>query len=118
MEEDDEVVRSAIDHLELAGIGIGGGGVRPPRGSLPETELRIVSWLGMPLHDADFGWGSPQVVSRADSVRGGFAHVMDDAPAHACRRGVRVVMCMEAANMDEFKRLFYFYANIANASKL
>ncbi|CAL5081024.1 unnamed protein product [Urochloa decumbens] len=105
---DDVLVRSAIDHLELAGMGI-----RPPRGSLPETEIRIVSWLGMPLHDADFGSGSPQVVSRADSVRGGFAHVMDDVPADA---GVRVVMCMKAANMDEFKRLFY--ANIAHTSKL
>ncbi|CAN6182006.1 unnamed protein product [Urochloa humidicola] len=105
---DDALVRSAIDHLELAGTGMG---IRPPRGSLPETEIRIVSWLGMPLHDADFGSGSPQVVSRADSIGSGFAHVM-----HADRCGVRVVMCTGAANMDDFKRLLY--ANIANASKL
>jgi hypothetical protein len=88
------------------------------RGSLPETELRIVSWLSSPGHDADFGCGAPQVMSRAESVRGVFVHIMNDGPVH--HRGgsaVRVVVCMEAANIKEFERLLY--ANIANqASKL
>jgi hypothetical protein len=50
---DDDLVRSAIDYLGLADKDI----LRPQRGSLPETELRIVSWLSLPGHDADFGWG-------------------------------------------------------------
>ncbi|CAL5088733.1 unnamed protein product [Urochloa decumbens] len=105
---DDKLVRSAIDHLELAGTAADG---RPLRGSMPETELRITSWLGMPVYDADFGCGGPQVMSRAESVRGGFVYLMDQRGG-----GVRVVMCMEAANIKSFQRLLY--ANIAKASKL
>lgn len=51
---DDELVRSAVDYHELFGIDY-----RLQRGILPATELRMVSWLGMPLYDADFGWGRP-----------------------------------------------------------
>ncbi|KAM0831256.1 hypothetical protein ACQ4PT_065673 [Festuca glaucescens] len=46
---DDELVRSAIDYLELADM------AALPAGSMAETELRMVSWLGMPVYDADFG---------------------------------------------------------------
>ncbi|CAD6225391.1 unnamed protein product [Miscanthus lutarioriparius] len=110
---DDDLVRSAIDYLELADKDI-----RPQRGSLPETELRIVSWLSLPGHDADFGCGAPQVMSRAESVRGGFVHIMNDAPEkHRGGSAVRVLVCMEATNMKEFQR--QLYANIAKqASKL
>ncbi|TVU25982.1 hypothetical protein EJB05_28506, partial [Eragrostis curvula] len=38
---DDEVVRSAIDYVELAETES-----RPLKGSMPETDLRITSWLG------------------------------------------------------------------------
>lgn len=108
---DDELVRSAVDHLELDEPD-----GRPLRGSMPETELRITSWLGMPVYDADFGGGSPAVMSRAESVRGGFVYVMDDGPADHRGGGgaVRVIMCMEAANIKEFERLMY--ANIANTT--
>ncbi|OEL38348.1 Shikimate O-hydroxycinnamoyltransferase [Dichanthelium oligosanthes] len=109
---DDELVRSAIDHLELAGMDS-----RPLRGSMPETELRVISWLGMPVYNADFGCGSPQVMSRAESGRGGFVYLVNDGPAgHRGGGAVRVVMCMEAANMKKLERLLY--ANIATASKL
>ncbi|OEL33494.1 hypothetical protein BAE44_0005487 [Dichanthelium oligosanthes] len=80
---DDEVVRSAIDYFQLANAEMGS---RPPliprgRGILPETELRIVSWIGMPWHDAEFGWGKPRVMGLAESNHGGFAHLVDDGPA-------------------------------------
>lgn len=107
---DDELVRSAIDYAELAGVD-----GRALRGSMPETELRIISWLGMPIYDADFGCGRPQVMSRAESVRGGFVYLMNDGPmTDRSGGGVRVVMCMEAANMKMFEQLLY--ANIAKAS--
>ncbi|KAF8649139.1 hypothetical protein HU200_064416 [Digitaria exilis] len=108
---DAELVRSAIDYSELAGMD-----TRPMRGSMPETELRISSWLGMPAYDADFGSGDPQVVSLAGPARGGMVYLMDDGPRDQGDAGaVRVVMSMEAANMEEFGRLLY--ANIAEASK-
>jgi hypothetical protein len=57
-------------------------------------------------------------MSRAESVRGGFVHIMNGAPEnHRGDRAVRVVVCMEATNIKEFQRLLY--ANIAKqASKL
>ncbi|XP_040378591.1 putrescine hydroxycinnamoyltransferase 1-like [Oryza brachyantha] len=104
---DDEMLRSAIDHGEMM---VGGRSTwNPPaaRGNLPDTELRVTSWLGMPVYDADFGWGKPLVMSRAESVRGGFVYVMDGAGGDASGGGVRVLMCMEAVKMEEFKRLIY-----------
>ncbi|OEL16241.1 hypothetical protein BAE44_0022738 [Dichanthelium oligosanthes] len=50
---DDELVRSAVDYFEMAEVDS-----RPLKGTMPETDLQIISWLGMPMYDADFGWGS------------------------------------------------------------
>lgn len=100
---DDELVRSTIDYLEMAKTDS-----QPLKGSLPETELRVVSWLGMPVYEADFGWGMPRAMSRAESVRGGMVHLMDAGPADdgdIC--AVRVLVCMEAATIREFERLLY-----------
>uniref|UniRef100_A0A0E0MD65 Uncharacterized protein n=1 Tax=Oryza punctata TaxID=4537 RepID=A0A0E0MD65_ORYPU len=110
---DDELLRSAIDYNEMAGMPD-----RSDNGSLPEAELRVVSWLGIPLYDVmDFGWGKPWAMSRAESLRGGFFYVMDGGPADGDGRGaaVRVLMCIEAANMEEFERLLrskFVYARI------
>jgi shikimate O-hydroxycinnamoyltransferase len=59
----------------------------------------------MPMYDVDFGWGKPAVMSRADSVRGGLVYLTSDGPTGG--GGVRVLMCMEAANMKELERLLY-----------
>jgi shikimate O-hydroxycinnamoyltransferase len=72
---DDELVRSAIDYFEMAKMNKS----RPLRGStLPQTDLSITSWLGRPQYDADFGWGKPQLMSRAESARGGLVHLMNN----------------------------------------
>ncbi|KAG2623350.1 putrescine hydroxycinnamoyltransferase 1-like [Panicum virgatum] len=97
---DDEVVRSAIDYFEL-----GEKNARPVPGGLPETELRVISWLGMPVYDADYGWGKPQLMVRAESERSGFVYLMNDDGG-----GVQVVVCAEAASLKEFEKLLF--ANI------
>lgn len=97
---DDEMLQSAIDYNEMAGMPN-----KHSKGNLPDTELRMVSWLGMPVYDADFGWGKPEMMSRAESVRGGFVYMMDGIDNDG--GGVRVLMCMEARKMEEFERLFY-----------
>ena len=100
---DDELVRSAVDYWEMTELDS-----RPAKGTLLETDLQIISWLGMPMYDADFGWGKPGVMSRAESIRGGFVYLMSDGPADdAGAGGVRVLMCMEAANINELERLLY-----------
>ncbi|CAO2209094.1 unnamed protein product [Urochloa humidicola] len=93
--DDDEMVRSAIDYVE--GVEMSGQWT----GTRPETELQVTSWLGMPLYDADFGWGKPRVMSRAENNIGGSVHLMSDGPAD----GVRVLMSMEVANVEELGRL-------------
>ncbi|CAM0914161.1 unnamed protein product [Alopecurus aequalis] len=97
---DDELVRSAVDYLELAK-----SDTKPAaRGTLPVTDLRVVSWLGMPMYDADFAWGKPVAVLRAESNRGGFVHLMDNAQG---KGGVRLIVCVEAAILNDFERLLY-----------
>uniref|UniRef100_A0A0D3GXE1 Uncharacterized protein n=1 Tax=Oryza barthii TaxID=65489 RepID=A0A0D3GXE1_9ORYZ len=111
-DNNEELLRSAVDYHEMAATATSRWR-RPDRGSLPETELRVISWLHLPLYDMDFGWGFPRMMSRAESVRGGFVHVMSGRPADG--GGVRVLACLEAENMDEFERLLsakFTYARI------
>ncbi|OQU86384.1 hydroxycinnamoyltransferase 4 isoform X2 [Sorghum bicolor] len=101
---DDKLVQSAIDYYEMMAMAETDSS-QPVKGSnLLETNLHITSWLGMPLYDADFGWGKPWVML-AEYNRGGFVHLMSDGPADDA--SVRVIMCMEAANMNELERLIY-----------
>ncbi|XP_066387685.1 hydroxycinnamoyltransferase 4-like [Miscanthus floridulus] len=96
---DDELVRSAIDyHHELLESGF-----QPKRAFMGDAEMRVVSWLGMPMYDADFGWGKPMRVSRAGSVHRGYMHLVRDGPD--ADSAIRVMACLEAAHMKEFERL-------------
>ncbi|KAM3317662.1 hypothetical protein ACQJBY_035395 [Aegilops geniculata] len=96
---DDELVHSAVDYLELAKTDN-----RPATGSLPATDMRVVSWLGMPVYDVDFSWGKPLAMLRAESNRGGYVHLIDSAHGDG---SIRLVMCIEASILKEFKRLLY-----------
>uniref|UniRef100_J3L016 Uncharacterized protein n=1 Tax=Oryza brachyantha TaxID=4533 RepID=J3L016_ORYBR len=103
---DDDTLRLAIDYSEMVGMSSPSNGAAA-RGSLPDTEMRINSWMGMPVYDTDFGWGKPLVMSRAE-LRGGFAYIMDGAGGNAGGGGgVRVLVCMEEVNIVEFERLIY-----------
>ncbi|KAM3279085.1 hypothetical protein ACQJBY_046408 [Aegilops geniculata] len=97
---DDELVRSAIDYFELAAE----ADSKPAPGRMAETELRVISWLGMPVYDADFGWGKPLAMLRAEAERAGFVYLMDGGQGAG---SVRVVVCTEAAILDDFQRLLY-----------
>uniref|UniRef100_A0ACD6A739 Uncharacterized protein n=1 Tax=Avena sativa TaxID=4498 RepID=A0ACD6A739_AVESA len=97
---DDELVRSAIDYFELTLAETDGQSA--PAGCMPDTELRVISWLGMPVYDADFGWGKPLAMLRAESERAGFVYLMDGGQGDG---GVRVNICTEAAILTDFQRL-------------
>ncbi|VAI38451.1 unnamed protein product [Triticum turgidum subsp. durum] len=77
---------------------------KPAPGRMAETELRVISWLGMPVYDADFGWGKPLAMLRAEAERAGFVYLMDGGQGAG---SVRVVICTEAAILDDFQRLLY-----------
>ncbi|KAF7068417.1 hypothetical protein CFC21_074188 [Triticum aestivum] len=97
---DDELVRSAVDYFELTTE----ADSKPAPGRMAETELRVISWLGMPVYDADFGWGKPLAMLRAEAERAGFVYLMDGGQGAG---SVRVVICTEAAILDDFQRLLY-----------
>jgi shikimate O-hydroxycinnamoyltransferase len=87
---DDELVRSAIDYYEYETAEVNKR--RTPTGTLPQTDLNITSWLGRSQYDADFGWGTPQFMSRADSDRGGFVHLINDEGGGSATGDVRVLV--------------------------
>ncbi|KAM0912228.1 hypothetical protein ACQ4PT_012927 [Festuca glaucescens] len=93
---DDELVRSTIDYLEM--------NEAPPASSMPETEVRIVSWLGMPVYDVDFGWGKPLTMMRAVQQRAGLIYLIDGGQGDG---GVRILLSMEAEALEDFQRLLY-----------
>ncbi|VAI27039.1 putrescine hydroxycinnamoyltransferase 1-like [Triticum dicoccoides] len=100
---DDELVRSAIDYFELAERDS-----RPAQGSLPTTELRVVSWLGMPIYDTDFGWGKPVMMMRAESEGSGRVYMMDgDGDGDGDGGSVRIIVCLEATIIKEFHDMLY-----------
>ncbi|XP_020268617.1 putrescine hydroxycinnamoyltransferase 1-like, partial [Asparagus officinalis] len=93
----DEYIRSLIDYFELGNDGKGW--------SLRESDLYAVSWLGMPIYDADFGWGKPEFMGRANTLCGrGVAYLLSSKENDG---GISVVMEMEVENMEGFKKAFY-----------
>ncbi|CAM0951419.1 unnamed protein product [Alopecurus aequalis] len=92
----DEYARSLVDHLETADMAARGGG-------LPGTDLRVISWMGMPSHDADFGWGEPALLAPALMYYAGFVYLMS-CPGKA--GDVAVAVALEPHCMARFKELF------------
>lgn len=99
---DDELVRSAVDYLELEACGGGLPEAAVHTGSLAETEVMVVSWRGMPVYDADFGLGKPLVMHRAVQPHAGFVCLMDGVVG-----SVRILVSTEATVRDDFHRLLY-----------
>ncbi|KAF8772461.1 hypothetical protein HU200_005731 [Digitaria exilis] len=47
-----------------------------PRSGISRAHLRAISWMGMSLHDSDFGWGAPVFMGPALMYYSGFVYVM------------------------------------------
>lgn len=98
---DDAFVRSVIDYLELESE----KGSQAARGQfMPETDLWVVSWLGMPMSDADFGWGAPKFVAPAQMFGSGTGYIMQ-APDKD--DGVSVLFALEPEYLQCFEKAFY-----------
>ncbi|TKW19829.1 hypothetical protein SEVIR_4G045200v4 [Setaria viridis] len=89
----DEFVRSLVDYLEQATSGA----------AAEWPDLWIVSWLGLPFSELDFGWGRPAFVGPATITLGGRVYLVPGPDGG----GVDVVVAMEPGRLARFKVLFY-----------
>nr|XP_010911178.1 putrescine hydroxycinnamoyltransferase 1 [Elaeis guineensis] len=97
----DEFVRSLINFFEIANM----RRMHPMSWALRGTNIYVVSWLRLPIYEADFGWGKPVFMALARRRSpSGMVHIMrspgDDG-------GISVMVALEAENMPTFKKLFY-----------
>ncbi|KAM0840336.1 hypothetical protein ACQ4PT_059739 [Festuca glaucescens] len=91
----DEYARSLVDYLETADAS------SKPGRELPDTDLRVISWMGMASHDADFGWGEPAVVAPVAVSYTWFVYSIGDSG------DVAVAVAMKPDHLERFKELFF-----------
>ncbi|KAM0885082.1 hypothetical protein ACQ4PT_030578 [Festuca glaucescens] len=94
-----ELAHSAINYPELAGAD--DEPPPPKQGSLPDTDLKVVSWLGMPTRDADFGFAKPEFTRPPDGSTPGVV-LMDSAHNGD---GVLVSAYLEPASINQFVKI-------------
>ncbi|KAM0910843.1 hypothetical protein ACQ4PT_013904 [Festuca glaucescens] len=91
----DDYARSLLDYLETADE------QSKPGRELPDTDLRVISWMGMASHDADFGWGEPAVVAPAAVSYTWFIYNVGNSG------DVAVAVAMKPDHLERFKELFF-----------
>ncbi|MQM03027.1 hypothetical protein Taro_035804 [Colocasia esculenta] len=98
---DDAYVRSAMDclHLQpdLSKVRAGGHIYRSP-------NLKMNSWVQLPLYDADFGWGWLVFIGPTRTLCEGMAHVF---PRPATVDGLTLVIALQTTAKERFKAIFY-----------
>ncbi|KAJ3687658.1 hypothetical protein LUZ61_016822 [Rhynchospora tenuis] len=102
---DDEYIRSSIDYVEIMGNKVLG------RKGVPASHLRVVSISGLPVYDADFGWGVPQLVSRWQAGGNRFVYICDE-PGE--RGGKEIFVTVDSGTMCRFEKMFYEELNADN----
>ncbi|CAN1165357.1 Shikimate O-hydroxycinnamoyltransferase [Linum perenne] len=99
---DEEYLRSAIDYLEdranpKEGI------IQVP-GACQSPNLKLVSWMRLPLKTADFGWGKPTSIRQVNLAEGK-GHIL---PQNA-DGSLSLTIGLDEDAMEAFKTLFYDY---------
>ncbi|KAM0867648.1 hypothetical protein ACQ4PT_041841 [Festuca glaucescens] len=98
---DDAWVRSVIDYL---GLESDKGTLHQPWLLQAESDLLVTSWLGLPVYDADFGWGTPRLVAPVQMFGTGGAYV---SPRAAREDGILVFFALEPKYVECFEDAFY-----------
>lgn len=99
----DEHVRSLVDYLDQLLVG-DAAGLRKGEWVMPETDLWVISWQGLPIYDADFGWGRPAFMGRACLQFSGLVYLV---PGPDGDGRLDVCVAMEPQSMVKFKELLY-----------
>ncbi|KAI3715361.1 hypothetical protein L6452_22341 [Arctium lappa] len=69
-------------------------------------NLGVISWLTLPMHGIDFGWGKELFTGPGteDAVDGDFLILRGEEEASG---SLVVASCLQVRHMEEFKRVFY-----------
>ncbi|XP_010942061.1 hydroxycinnamoyltransferase [Elaeis guineensis] len=98
---DDEYLRSALDYLEiqpdLAALVRGAHTFRCP-------NIGLTSWVRLPIHDADFGWGRPVFMGPGGIAYEGLAFVL---PSPDGDGSLSLAISLQAEHMLRFQKLIY-----------
>ncbi|XWS08072.1 hypothetical protein CRYUN_Cryun41cG0046900 [Craigia yunnanensis] len=103
-EMNDEYLRSGIDYIEktreVKTLMRGPQTMRCP-------NLSINSWMWLPIHDADFGWGRPIFMRPANIVHEGKAYIL---PSPTKDGSLTLVTRLETSHMKLFGNLLYEFS--------
>ncbi|KAJ0030104.1 hypothetical protein Pint_14407 [Pistacia integerrima] len=98
----DEYLRSTLAYLKQHDRDQTTLKQRAPTSNFP--NLKIVSWLRMPVYDTDFGWGKPIYMGRAIISLEGTSFIL---PNPSYERSLSLIICLENHHMELFKKFFY-----------
>jgi shikimate O-hydroxycinnamoyltransferase len=98
---DNDYLRSALDYLELqpdlSALVRGAHTFRCP-------NLGITSWIRLPIHDADFGWGRPIFMGPGGIPYEGLSFMI---PSPTNDGGLSVAIALQSEHMKVFETLLY-----------
>lgn len=98
---DNDYLRSALDFLELQpnlkALVRGAHTFKCP-------NLGITSWVRLPIHDADFGWGRPIFMGPGGIAYEGLAFAL---PSPTNDGSLSVAISLQAEHMKRFKKFLY-----------
>ncbi|KAG0526499.1 hypothetical protein BDA96_06G151300 [Sorghum bicolor] len=96
---DNDYCRSALDYLELqpdlSALVRGAHTFRCP-------NLGLTSWVRLPIHDADFGWGRPVFMGPGGIAYEGLAFVLPSANGDG---SLSIAISLQAEHMEKFRKL-------------
>ncbi|KAM0883419.1 hypothetical protein ACQ4PT_031648 [Festuca glaucescens] len=95
----EDYCRSALDYLEiqpdLSALVRGAHTFRCP-------NLGLTSWVRLPIHDADFGWGRPVFMGPGGIAYEGLAFVLPSANKDG---SLSIAISLQAEHMEKFRKL-------------
>jgi shikimate O-hydroxycinnamoyltransferase len=98
---DNDYLRSALDFLELqpdlSALVRGAHTFRCP-------NLGITSWVRLPIHDADFGWGRPIFMGPGGIAYEGLSFII---PSSTNDGSLSVAISLQAEHMKLFEKFIY-----------
>ncbi|KAL6286106.1 hypothetical protein ACE6H2_010496 [Prunus campanulata] len=98
---DDDYLRSFLDYLELHLSSLSEL-VKPPL--VGSVNLWINSWVRLPIHDADFGWGRP-IFMGPGAIQ--FDRLSFILPSATNDGSLSLVISLNSKHMKSFSKLLY-----------